>query len=346
MTGSLVYFVAVMFDDNHPETSIKEKQDDWLQLQNHQHFHHQHAIVWPKYVSNSVNEYWDFMTTTTTTTTAATGSDCDNQKDSPYFLTYESLGLICAGMVHSLRQRMDDGQSSIVVAIPEGPYLALAILAIHVLNEPRIRIQQIRDSETPITSYAVLIPLDPNEGTERIKRMLQEIKPAMIVALPGKDTTTFTTILDDLTWERTKTRKNCAQMVDVTEWVRDSMESIHHFDRTKVSVLKDPPDSLVTTILCWEQLLFPQQQQQQQPILLSNHNRLSHICFTSGSTGTPKGCMSSSHALKHYIHVKNQAHTITHHSRVLLASALSFDPCLSDILATCYARATDRKSVV
>ena len=342
-TDSLVYFVTGMIDNKHLEICTKEKQKDCLQHENQHFFQHENAMVWPKYVSESVNKYWDFMTTTTTTTTNCSDSDND-EKDSPRHLTYESLGLICAGMVHFLRQKMKDGQSSIVVAIPEGPYLPLAILAIHVLNEPKINMQHINHNETPIPSYTVLIPLDPNEGAERIKRTLQEIKPDMIVALPGKDTEMFITILNTLTWKKTKNREKLAQMINVTEWVRDIIESIHHFDRAKISVHKHSSDSFVATILCWEQLLFHQQQQlqqqQQQPIELSNKNRLSHICFTSGSTGIPKGCMSSSHALKHYIHVKNQAHAITHHSRVLLASALSFDPCLSDILATWYARAT------
>ena len=73
---------------------------------------------------------------------------------------------------------------------------------------------------------------------------------------------------------------------------------------------------------------------------LSNQNRISHIVYTSGTTGKPKGCVSSLNSLSHYIQVKNEGHSIISSSRVFLASALPFDPCLSDIIATFYANAT------
>jgi acyl-coenzyme A synthetase/AMP-(fatty) acid ligase len=71
----------------------------------------------------------------------------------------------------------------------------------------------------------------------------------------------------------------------------------------------------------------------------ASRNRISHIVYTSGTTGIPKGCISSIRSLEHYIRSKNEAHAIFHEAVVLLASALSFDPCLSDILATFSAHA-------
>jgi len=67
---------------------------------------------------------------------------------------------------------------------------------------------------------------------------------------------------------------------------------------------------------------------------------VSHIVYTSGTTGKPKGCVSSLASLHHYIRAKNLAHEINTTSKVLLASAVTFDPCLSDIIATCVANAT------
>ncbi len=62
--------------------------------------------------------------------------------------------------------------------------------------------------------------------------------------------------------------------------------------------------------------------------------------IVSQTTGHPKGCKSSLSALYHYIKVKNKSHEITTESKVFLASALPFDPCLSDIIATFAANAT------
>ena len=51
--------------------------------------------------------------------------------------------------------------------------------------------------------------------------------------------------------------------------------------------------------------------------------------------------MSSLHSLQHYIRSKNKAHSIqSGKSIVFLASAITFDPCLSDVLATFLANAT------
>lgn len=66
----------------------------------------------------------------------------------------------------------------------------------------------------------------------------------------------------------------------------------------------------------------------------SSYCYISHIVYTSGTTGRPKGCVSSMEALRHYIRAKNEAHGINADSTVLLASNVSFDPCLSDIIAT------------
>jgi len=67
---------------------------------------------------------------------------------------------------------------------------------------------------------------------------------------------------------------------------------------------------------------------------------ISHIVYTSGTTGKPKGCVSSLASLQNYIRAKNLAHSIDSRSRALLASAVTFDPCFSDVLAVCVGNAT------
>jgi non-ribosomal peptide synthetase component F len=67
---------------------------------------------------------------------------------------------------------------------------------------------------------------------------------------------------------------------------------------------------------------------------LDANPRILHIVYTFDTTGKPKGCISLIQSFQHYLQVKNEVSSITEDSTVLLASALSFDPCLSDILAT------------
>ena len=58
-------------------------------------------------------------------------------------------------------------------------------------------------------------------------------------------------------------------------------------------------------------------------------------------SGKPKGCISSLESLQQYIRAKNKAHCIQRDkSTILLASAITFDPCFSDVLATFVANAT------
>ncbi len=104
-------------------------------------------------------------------------------------ISYGALIVAAVAMVHSLRQRLGDiaippsakqevGDIAIppsakqevgvciVVAIPEGFLLPLAILVVHLLNEPTKV-----DSEAS-TMFAVLVPLEPGEGKERLRHML------------------------------------------------------------------------------------------------------------------------------------------------------------------------------
>jgi tetratricopeptide (TPR) repeat protein len=78
-------------------------------------------------------------------------------------------------------------------------------------------------------------------------------------------------------------------------------------------------------------------QQQPPPAISMDPPRIFHIVYTSGTTGKPKGCISSIQSLQHYLQVKNEVYGLevirqddneTTVPVVLLASALSFDPCL------------------
>jgi acyl-CoA synthetase (AMP-forming)/AMP-acid ligase II/ankyrin repeat protein len=271
-------------------------------------------------------------------------------------ISYGALIVAAVAMVHSLRQRLGDIAIPpsakqevgvcIVVAIPEGFLLPLAILVVHLLNEPTKV-----DSEAS-TMFAVLVPLEPGEGKERLRHMLVDVRPAMILSLSGKDSKRLEEIIGSIEPMNASslTKEGLCPasrptLVDFGELLRDVIAA---------SSIKDEPFSVIEKVRdhfsdCNDQQGFLQalsvferctRDYETPAKRLENENRISHIVFTSGTTGRPKGCISSIKALCHYIRVKNEAHEITAESKVLLASSLSFDPCLSDVLATFYARAT------
>ena len=68
--------------------------------------------------------------------------------------------------------------------------------------------------------------------------------------------------------------------------------------------------------------------------------RLAYVCYTSGSTGRPKGVAVERCALLAYAEANAIAHGIGPRSRVLLTSAVSFDPCIGEAWTALVAGAT------
>ena len=62
-----------------------------------------------------------------------------------------------------------------------------------------------------------------------------------------------------------------------------------------------------------------------------NPSNLCHIVFTSGTTGTPKGVAVEHHSLLAYAKSKADNQSIHSDSRLLLASAFTFDPYIGDV---------------
>ena len=65
-----------------------------------------------------------------------------------------------------------------------------------------------------------------------------------------------------------------------------------------------------------------------------------HLIYTSGSTGMPKAVVVTHRSVASYCAAKARAHSITPASRVLLASAHTWDPFLGDVLSTLAVSAT------
>ena len=188
-------------------------------------------------------------------------------------------------------------QPIVAICIPEGPYLPIAMLAIHIYNiSAESRDHSCRN--TPI-----ILPLDPQEGEDRLKYMIKDAQPSFVLYVKN-------------TMDGEKLEK--------------VMESIDQFQETNLPHMLDIVDLLEENC----------ESKKDKSIFLNqskvDKNRISHIVYTSGTTGVPKGTISSIASLLNYIHSKNKAHSISSKSRVFLASSLSFDPCLSDVIATFY----------
>jgi acyl-CoA synthetase (AMP-forming)/AMP-acid ligase II/ankyrin repeat protein len=213
----------------------------------------------------------------------------------------------------------------IAVAIPEGLYLPLAIATVYALNTP-----------FSLASYhvsAVLVLLEPSEGKSRLQHMIANVRPVLILTVSVPDYERLQEIvdeLDDVDAPIIQSNVFLSKECRVVDWKEIVKKAVHRIDldvnklqldgttgADGKSSLDTPPD-----------------------INYVSMNRISHIVFTSGTTGVPKGCMCSIRSMETYLKVKNKGHGISEQSTVLLASALSFDPCMSDILATLQAGAT------
>ena len=186
-------------------------------------------------------------------------------------------------------------QPVVAISIPEGPYLPISILSVFSLNL----------LSAAADNAPVILPLDPDEGTDRLFQMLLDAKPDVIMLVRRKDE-------EKLNEALSKIRGQDRDYQPFILNVRTEMEREESIRKESSEVAPDR----------------------------SNSNRASHIVYTSGTTGKSKGCISSLFSLLHYVQVKNESHFISAKSKVFLASALPFDPCMSDIIATFCVNAT------
>ena len=81
--------------------------------------------------------------------------------------------------------------------------------------------------------------------------------------------------------------------------------------------------------LCLDQPLSPNLEPHQVIPLTSNH--LAYVIYTSGSTGTPKGVLLSHRGLCNVVEAQQRVFHLSHNSRVLQFSSLSFDASTFEI---------------
>ncbi|GAX23456.1 hypothetical protein FisN_15Lh150 [Fistulifera solaris] len=216
-------------------------------------------------------------------------------------------------------------QYPVIVSIPQGPLLPIVIAAVHAANRYP-------------TASAILIPCDLTTATTQ-STILQSLRPTLILVANETDASIVQQQLDRMNASLSSHVRNYRSDIPVWQASKPRIVNVlHEWMIPFQTIVQEQIQQLINAPTCQH---FQEQIHAYDPIQdIAPPERLSHIVFTSGTSGTPKGCCSSRQALQHYIQCKNQRHQIDSKSYVALASPLSFDPCLGDILATWTAGAT------
>ena len=116
--------------------------------------------------------------------------------------------------------KSNDGTIRIGLAIPEGPFLPLFVLVVHSLNvalgdgilfHPSVLNSQCKG--------VVLIPMETDEAPERLRHILADSDPDIILVAPGKDSESLVRILE-------MNPNQTVQLVEFTTIVYDALKLI------------------------------------------------------------------------------------------------------------------------
>jgi len=165
-------------------------------------------------------------------------NDASSKEEGVSSVNYGSLLLLASHASSILRQKLslnltekrnvvdainhEDYNIRIGLAIPEGPFLPLFVLVVHALNvalgdgffhegEPR---DQGNETHSRCNGV-VLVPMETEEAPERLRHILADSNPNIILVAPGRDTESLITILGS---------NPCPiQLVDYTLLVREAL---------------------------------------------------------------------------------------------------------------------------
>lgn len=232
-------------------------------------------------------------------------------------ISYGSLLTLASYAANVLRKQLSSDKPNknsirIGLAIPEGPFLPLFVLAIHALNATG------SESSHPNSIYnsgdkckdVVLIPMETDEAPERLKHILVDSDPDVILVASGKDTENLVDLID---------QDSCIELVDYTSIVQEALllKNQHVSDGNMFLDMVYPPgirgtmmDSLryshaingcwdVAKLVAWgclridnmlEDISAADEQSAAASINVFKHSTfegdiLSHIVYTSGTTG-------------------------------------------------------------
>ncbi len=247
------------------------------------------------------------------------------------------------------------------MAIPEGPFLPLFVLVIHSLNiavaERWLTVVEdtANSNKSKWCKGVVFIPMETGEAPERLKHIVTDSSPHLILVASGDDKMSMANALGQ---SLTATTTQLVDFIELTETAFSSifaqqqqqhnnmdyyyslMEKIWTADIRETTIENSSWDVARLVAIGCARLATTSSGFTSSLSSTSNRTIMSHIVYTSGTTGLPKGCISSLSSLQHYIRAKNVAHEINSQSNVMLASAVTFDPCFSDVLATFWGNGT------
>jgi hypothetical protein len=152
---------------------------------------------------------------------------CNDAKEKVASISYGSLLLLASYTSNILHKQLfqDNDNTSekhnirIGLAIPEGPFLPLFVLVVHALNvsgSKSFHSDSMRDKRD-----VVLIPMETDEAPERLRHILADSDPDLILVAPGKDTESLVTIMNE---------DSSTQLVDYTDLVRNALALIDQAD--------------------------------------------------------------------------------------------------------------------
>ncbi len=197
------------------------------------------AITWHKF-DCATNEYWE-----SPSGRKLWECNLNDKVEIKFKHLLDIIGPLLKGLsAVDIRDR-SSSQPIYAISIPEGPFLHLAVLATHFLN-----VTCVDTKKAP-----VILPLDPDEGLERLIHMISDAKPALIMHTHQKDLDRINEAIDNLNQSDSKV-KYSPVVINLKTFLSED----------RVHVPKDVENNTNTSDIS----------------ILPKDNRISHIVYTSG----------------------------------------------------------------
>ncbi|MGC4067111.1 MAG: amino acid adenylation domain-containing protein [Polyangiaceae bacterium] len=229
------------------------------------------------------------------------------EQDGERSLTYGELIGRGRRMARILRARGVRPNDCVVLLLPRHPTTIVAQIAVHWLG-------------------AYFVPLDPEGPPERLRSILDEIQPALVVT---ESSAVLSRVDPDEVQPALVVTESSAVLsrVDPDE-VRGVTEPVVLGSSRQVCSIEDLSTDEMPEAP-WSSFDVP-----------AAPGELAYVIYTSGSTGKPRGVAVSRASLSHFVVAANTRYSITPADRVLQFAPLQFDASIEEIWITLSVGAT------